>query len=85
MPGNHKKKERPPLGGRSKPVDEYSISNHAWSQGIQAVQDVCTDCDICRSLMEDSCLLFPELYRQYDLAHNIVELQPSVLMNMSYL
>lgn len=33
---------------------------------IRAVLDGCADCDTCRFLMEDSCLLFPELYRLYD-------------------
>lgn len=29
--------------------------------------DGCADCDICRFLMEESCILFSELYRLYDL------------------
>lgn len=33
---------------------------------VRAVLDACADCDICRFLMEDNCLLFPELYRLYD-------------------
>jgi len=33
---------------------------------IRAVVDSCADCDICRSLMDSTCLLFPELYRLYD-------------------
>lgn len=33
---------------------------------IRAVVDTCADCDICRSLMDSTCLLFPELYRLYD-------------------
>lgn len=33
---------------------------------IRAVLDGCADCDTCRFLMEDGCLLFPELYRLYD-------------------
>jgi glycerol-3-phosphate dehydrogenase subunit C len=28
--------------------------------------DACADCDSCRYLMDESCLLFPELYRLYD-------------------
>lgn len=30
------------------------------------VVDECTDCDICRYLMDTDCLFFPELYRLYD-------------------
>ena len=30
------------------------------------VVDECTDCDICRFLMDADCLFFPELYRLYD-------------------
>ncbi len=33
---------------------------------IRGVVDACADCDICRFLMEDCCLFFPELYRLYD-------------------
>jgi glycerol-3-phosphate dehydrogenase subunit C len=33
---------------------------------IRRVMDACTDCDSCRFLMDESCLLFPELYRLYD-------------------
>jgi len=33
---------------------------------IRSVVDACADCDICRSLMDSTCLLFPELYRLYD-------------------
>jgi glycerol-3-phosphate dehydrogenase subunit C len=32
----------------------------------RAVLDACADCDVCRFLMDTSCLLFPELYRLYD-------------------
>jgi len=30
------------------------------------VLDACADCDVCRFLMDTSCLFFPELYRLYD-------------------
>ena len=30
------------------------------------IVDECTDCDICRFLMDADCLFFPELYRLYD-------------------
>jgi glycerol-3-phosphate dehydrogenase subunit C len=33
---------------------------------IRRVLDACADCDTCRPLMDQSCLLFPELYRLYD-------------------
>lgn len=33
---------------------------------IRSVVDACADCDVCRHLMDTSCLLFPELYRLYD-------------------
>lgn len=30
------------------------------------VLEACADCDVCRYLMDTSCLFFPELYRLYD-------------------
>ena len=33
---------------------------------IRWVFDSCSDCDTCRFLMDDSCLMFPELFRLYD-------------------
>jgi glycerol-3-phosphate dehydrogenase subunit C len=33
---------------------------------MRDVLDACADCDTCRFLMDESCLLFPELYRLYD-------------------
>jgi len=33
---------------------------------IRSVLDACADCDTCRFLMDESCPLFPELYRLYD-------------------
>ncbi len=33
---------------------------------IRGVVDSCADCDACRFLMDECCLLFPELYRLYD-------------------
>ncbi len=32
----------------------------------RAVVDACSDCDVCRFLMDADCLMFPELYRLYD-------------------
>lgn len=33
---------------------------------VRNVITACADCDICRFLMEDTCLVFPEIYRLYD-------------------
>ncbi len=33
---------------------------------IREIVDACADCDVCRHLMDSSCLLFPELYRLID-------------------
>ena len=33
---------------------------------IRSILDACADCDTCRFLMDESCLLFPELYQLYD-------------------
>lgn len=33
---------------------------------IRWVFDSCSDCDTCRFLMDESCLMFPELFRLYD-------------------
>jgi glycerol-3-phosphate dehydrogenase subunit C len=41
-------------------------TNRNFINTIRSVVDACADCDTCRFLMEDSCLLFPELYRLYD-------------------
>jgi glycerol-3-phosphate dehydrogenase subunit C len=30
------------------------------------VVEACSDCDVCRFLMDSDCLMFPELYRLYD-------------------
>src|SRR5512137_1910287 len=35
-------------------------------QTARQVLDACADCDVCRYLMDTSCLMFPELYRLYD-------------------
>ncbi len=45
----------------SKPRD-----GNAFETAIRRVIDACADCDTCRPLMDQSCLLFPELYRLYD-------------------
>ncbi len=33
---------------------------------IKEVIQACADCDVCRFLMDESCLFFPELYRLFD-------------------
>ncbi|MBI9084926.1 MAG: hypothetical protein JEZ11_15135 [Desulfobacterales bacterium] len=35
-------------------------------KSMRAVVNECADCDICRFLMDSSCLMFPELYRLWD-------------------
>jgi glycerol-3-phosphate dehydrogenase subunit C len=35
-------------------------------KAARQVVDACADCDVCRFLMDTSCLFFPELYRLYD-------------------
>jgi glycerol-3-phosphate dehydrogenase subunit C len=35
-------------------------------KAARQVLDACSDCDVCRFLMDDSCLFFPELFRLYD-------------------
>lgn len=35
-------------------------------KAFRGALDTCADCDICRFLMAESCLFFPELYRLYD-------------------
>lgn len=32
----------------------------------RTVVDACSDCDVCRFLMDSDCLMCPELYRLYD-------------------
>lgn len=44
----------------------------------------CTDCDICRFLMDESCLLFPEIYRLYDESRKkTVPPDPQALQNLT--
>ncbi|MBW2356503.1 MAG: hypothetical protein JRF23_07015 [Deltaproteobacteria bacterium] len=33
---------------------------------IRSVVDACADCDTCRFLMDESCSMFPELFRLWD-------------------
>ena len=42
------------------------MSRYDPEKTIRSVLDACADCDTCRYLMDESCLLFPELYRLYD-------------------
>jgi len=34
---------------------------------LRSVVELCADCDTCRTLMDEDCLFFPELYRLWDL------------------
>ncbi|RJQ77479.1 MAG: FeS-binding protein [Desulfobacteraceae bacterium] len=43
-----------------------SGGNTTSEKVIRSVLDGCADCDTCRFLMDECCLLFPELYRLYD-------------------
>lgn len=45
---------------------QASPCKNAFEKTIRGVLDACADCDTCRFLMDESCLLFPELYRLYD-------------------
>ena len=33
---------------------------------LRKVMEQCADCDVCRTLMEEDCVFFPELYRLWD-------------------
>lgn len=55
------------MNDNQKQAFQRQISGDATPEKIlRRVVDACTDCDTCRFLMEESCLLFPELYRLYD-------------------
>jgi glycerol-3-phosphate dehydrogenase subunit C len=57
----------PPAGGGETGTRKRSPAAHRqWGTTMRAVVDRCTDCDVCRYLMEDACLMFPELYRLWD-------------------
>lgn len=49
-------------------VNERERSLDAPKAPLERLFGGCTDCDICRFLMDESCLLFPEMYRRYDQA-----------------
>lgn len=42
------------------------MKNSEPESTARMVVDSCSDCDVCRFLMDSDCLLFPELYRLYD-------------------
>jgi len=50
--------EKPPMPPLPKSTDR--------SNPMRWVFDSCADCDTCRFLMDESCLMFPELFRLYD-------------------
>ena len=43
------------------------------------VLDACADCDVCRFLMDTSCLFFPELYRLYDRRKRAASAKPTMI------
>lgn len=55
----------PQLAGRFESMKKRRNENSA-EDILRSVLDGCADCDTCRYLMDESCLLFPELYRLYD-------------------
>lgn len=42
------------------------MENNEPESIARMVIDACSDCDVCRFLMDTDCLMFPELYRLYD-------------------
>ncbi len=42
------------------------MENNEPENTARMVVDACSDCDVCRFLMDSDCLMFPELYRLYD-------------------
>ncbi|UCH20923.1 MAG: FeS-binding protein [Deltaproteobacteria bacterium] len=42
------------------------MENNEPENTARMVVDACSDCDVCRFLMDSDCLMFPELYRFYD-------------------
>lgn len=42
------------------------MENNEPENTARLVVDACSDCDVCRFLMDSDCLMFPELYRLYD-------------------
>ncbi len=40
--------------------------NSIPEEKIRAVIEACSDCDVCRHLMDVDCLFFPQLYRLWD-------------------
>jgi glycerol-3-phosphate dehydrogenase subunit C len=42
------------------------MENNEPENTARLVVNACSDCDVCRFLMDSDCLMFPELYRLYD-------------------
>lgn len=42
------------------------MKNSKPEEKIREVVEACSDCDVCRHLMDGDCLFFPELYRLWD-------------------
>ena len=49
------------------------MKNSTPEDKIREVVDACSDCDVCRHLMDADCLFFPELYRLWDREHETDE------------
>ena len=47
-------------------ISIYKMKTSEPEKKIREVVDACTDCDVCRHLMDADCLFFPELYRLWD-------------------
>ena len=48
-------------------MDSADSREHKTPRGItRGVVELCADCDSCRTLMEEECVFFPELYRLWD-------------------
>ncbi len=47
-------------------ADERKRGDKAPKDPLERLFGGCTDCDICRFLMDESCLVFPEIFRRFD-------------------
>lgn len=45
---------------------DNSRNNMTPQEIIRDIMDLCADCDTCRTLLEEECVFFPELYRLWD-------------------
>ena len=48
-------------------MDPHDLHTKNSPQAVlRKVMEQCADCDVCRTLMEEDCVFFPELYRLWD-------------------